>query len=132
MKNTKKLIKDIYTRDLKITDKGAINQTQRNGLKNELLESLIDDLSKDLGLQVVRVDKGLALEIPHENEGALPITLDVVFKSTTYDIENESQAYIKDKEIKAENKEQREKAKRAKFKNDTLAREFAKSKSNKV
>jgi len=128
MKETKKLLKDIFSRELKITDKGAINQTQRNGLKNELLNTLIADLTKDLGIKVVRVDKGIAFEIAHDNEGALPITLDIVFKNTTYDIENESQAYIKDKDIKAENKELREKAKRAKFKNDTAQREFLKNK----
>lgn len=128
MKNTKKLLKDIYSKDLKITDKGAINQTQRNSLKNELLETLIDDLSKGLGVEVVRVDKGIALNIDHDNEGALPITIDIVFKNTTYDIHNENKAYLKDKEIKAENKELREKAKRAKFKNDVATREFAKNK----
>jgi len=131
MKNTKRLLKEIYSRELKITDKGAINQTQRNGLKNELLNTLIEDLTKDLGVEVVRVDKGIAFNIDHDNEGALPITLDIVFKNTTYDITNESLAYIKDKDIKAENKEIREKAKRAKFKNDTATREFLKNK-NKV
>lgn len=128
MKNTKKLLKEIFTRDLTITDKGAINQTQRNTLKNELLDTLIDDLSKNLGFEILRVDKGLALNIPHENEGALPITLDIVFKSTDYDIVEENKAYIKDKEIKAQKKEEREKAKRTKFKNDTATREFLKNK----
>jgi hypothetical protein len=128
MKNTRKLFKEIFSKDLKITDKGAINQTQRNGLKNELLNTLIVDLSKELGVKVVRVDKGLAFDIDHDNEGALPITLDIVFKNTTYDIINESQAYIKDKEIKAESKAERNKVKRAKFKNDTATREYLKNK----
>jgi hypothetical protein len=88
MKNTKRFLKEIYNRDLKVTPKGAINQTQRNTLKNELLDNLIEDLSRGLGVDVVRLDKGIALNIQHEQEGALPITLDIVFKNTTYDIES--------------------------------------------
>ena len=124
MKNTKKFLKEVYTRDLKVTPKGAINQTQRNNLKNELLDNLIEDLSKGLGVDVVRLDKGIALNIQHEQEGALPITLDIVFKNITYDIDNESQAYQEDKLLKQVNKEIREKAKRVKFQNDTNARKL--------
>jgi hypothetical protein len=128
MKTLKKLFKEIYTRDFTITEKGAINQTQRNNLKNEILDCIATDISKDLGIEVLRVDKGLALNIDHENEGALPITLDVVIKNTTFDTHTEHNAYVLDKELKAERKAKRKRERQAQFKNDTKKREMLQSK----
>ena len=128
MKNTKALLKEIYNRELKVTPKGAINQTQRNTLKNEFMDCLIKDIAKGLGVNVVRLDKGLGLDIQHINEGSLPITIDVVFKNITYDVEVEHQDYLDDKKLKADNKAEREKKAHNKFINDTNARELAKAK----
>lgn len=128
MRNLKKLFKDINGRKFKITPKGAINQTQRNNLKNELLETIATDLSKELGVEVLRVDKGLALDIPNENEGSLPITFDVVIKNTNFDVIGEHQGYLKDKKLKAERKAKRNKEKQTKYKNDTKYREMQKEK----
>jgi len=126
MKATRKLFKDIYNRELKVTPKGAINQTQRNALKSEVIDSFIEDLIKGLGVEVLRLDKGIALNIPHIDEGALPITIDLVFKSTTYDIVGQAQAYQEDKALKEQNALDRERKRKIKFENDTNARALAK------
>ena len=127
MRNTKKLFKDIYSREFKVSKSGVINQTQRNALKNEILNTVAIDLSKDLGIDVLRVDKGLAFNIENENEGAIPLTFDFVIKNINYDVESENQAYLLDKKIKAENKEKRKKERETKFKNDQAKREFEKN-----
>jgi hypothetical protein len=134
MKNTKEFLKEFYTKELKITHgaKGdTIHQTQRNMVKAALIDAIQADLADELGIDALRTSDGVAVLMDNESEGGVPFVLDIAMKSFDYDIYKEHDAYAKDKEIKADKAEQRAKAKRTKFKNDTAARALKESKATK-
>lgn len=127
MKNTVKFLKEFYTQELKITHgaKGdTIHQTQRNAVKANLMEAIQKDLAAELKVDALRTSDGVAVLMDNEDQGGVPFVLDIAMKSFDYDIYSMHDAYLKDKEIKADNAERRAKARRTKFKNDTAAREM--------
>jgi len=112
MEFIKQFAEKVKALKLSITDKGAIKQTERNNLKNEMLAELIKDLPS--GLVVGRAKEGIILELPNDNEGALPIVLDIKFKNVDYDTVTPVKDYTQAQAEKVEKaKEKAEKTKRA-------------------
>ena len=101
--------------DLKIKDnaKGiaSINQTVRNGLKSDITNALVSDLSTQLGetATVGRTRDGVAVELEIGGE-MLVFTIDPVIKPLDYDFEYETADFA---EIVAE-REQKEQERLAK------------------
>jgi hypothetical protein len=92
-----------------------IKQTQRNQLKAEMLEALVEALSP-LNLDIVKVDKGYAVSIPNDDEGQFTAVIDLTIKSQDYDMWAENEAVLSKETAKAEAVLARQREKEARFK----------------
>lgn len=92
---------------MKENDKGNLNQKDRNRVKRELIEALMEDLPEDF--VIGKAKEGIVLEIPHRHFGAITVTVDAKVKNMDWD----SQAAI-DQEREREEKAKERKAKRDK------------------
>ena len=66
---------------------GKVNQTDRNTLRNQLMEALVADLNA-----VMTVD-GAIVEFEHEYWGSLAVEVSIKMKDPNYDIDTASQEY---------------------------------------
>lgn len=92
-----------------------IKQTQRNQLKAEMLEALVEGLS-DLGVSVAKVDKGYAISVPNDDDGSFTAVLDLTIKSMDFDMYAENEAVLSKDAAKAEAILTRQREKEAKYK----------------
>jgi hypothetical protein len=93
----------------------SIKQTQRNQIKAEMLEALVEALSP-LNLDIVKVDKGYAVSIPNDEEGQFTAVIDLTIKSQDYDMWAENEAVLSKETAKAEAVLARQREKEASFK----------------
>lgn len=93
----------------------SIKQTQRNQLKAEMLEALVDGLS-ELGVSVAKVDKGYAISVPNDEDGSFTAVLDLTIKSMDFDMYAENEAIVAKEQEKAEAVLARQREKEAKYK----------------
>jgi hypothetical protein len=93
----------------------SIKQTQRNQLKAEMLEALVDGLS-ELGVSVAKVDKGYAISVPNDEDGSFTAVLDLTIKSMDFDMYAENEAIVAKEAEKAEAVLARQREKEAKYK----------------
>jgi hypothetical protein len=93
----------------------SIKQTQRNQLKAEMLEALVEGLS-ELGVSVAKVDKGYAISVPNDEDGSFTAILDLTIKSLDYDMYAENEAVLSKDAAKAEAILTRQREKEAKYK----------------
>lgn len=106
----------------------AIKQNERNQIKAELLQAIATDLSQLLGVDVLKVDKGFGFMLPHDNEGSIPMIIDLTIKGLDYDVVAENEAFVERETAKLEAIMQRQKEKEQKFKVAKEKRELAKLK----
>jgi len=95
MKNTQKFIDGFYSEQFKVTQgvKGeTIQQTQRNEYKIQLLDALFADM-KEAGLDVQLTIDGVALVMANEEEGAVTVVFDTIFKTLDYNVVQEADDY---------------------------------------
>jgi hypothetical protein len=104
----------------------AIKQNERNQIKAELLQAIATDLSALLGVEVLKVDKGFGFMLPHNNEGSIPMIIDLTVKGLDYDVVAENDAFMAKETEKLEAFMQRQREKEAKFKVAKEKRELAK------
>ena len=131
MKNVEKYLQEFYTEKLKIT-RGAkgdtIHQTQRNAVKAGLMEAFLEDMKEELNIDVIRTADGIAFLIDNDEQGGVPVVLDIAMKNFNYDIFNEGDNYVSEQNRKRIDAEKRAATRRTKFKNDTEARLLNKAK----
>ena len=128
---TEMFVKDFATRELTMSSGAngeAIKQNERNEIKAQLLQAIATDLSQLLGVEVLKVDKGFGFMLPNDNEGAVPMVIDLTIKSMEYDVIAENEAFIEKETAKLEAVIQRQKEKEIKFRNAKEKRELAKLK----
>jgi hypothetical protein len=106
----------------------AIKQNERNQIKAELLQAIATDLSALLGVEVLKVDKGFGFMLPHNNEGSIPMIIDLTVKGLDYDVVAENEAFVAKETEKLQALLQRQKEKENKFKVAKEKRELAKLK----
>lgn len=121
MQNLKALFEDIVGRTFKITTtaggKEKIQQTERNNLRVELLESLLADLA-GTDFKVARTKDGILVEIPNNSiadgisrdsigSGALTLAFEVSIKDIDADLEYLAEEYETDQATKAQAKAER-------------------------
>jgi hypothetical protein len=106
----------------------AIKQNERNQIKAELLQAIATDLSALLGVEVLKVDKGFGFMLPHNNEGSIPMIIDLTVKGLDYDVVAENEAFVAKETEKLQALLQRQKEKENKFKVSQEKRELAKLK----
>jgi hypothetical protein len=129
MTKTQLFVKEFASRTLTISQGAngeAIKQTERNEIKSELLQAIATDLSQLLGVEILKVDKGFGFMLPNDNEGSVPMVIDLTVKSMDFDVVAENEAVVaKDKE-KLQALLERQREKETKFKVAKEKRELAK------
>lgn len=105
----KQFIETVYKKNLPTTEKGEIKQNDRNALRAETVASL-DDFFRANGVETLLTKEGIAVEIPHEELGAVVAMVSVTIKSQQFDALSASQEYLENQAEKAK-KEAEKKAK---------------------
>lgn len=112
------------------SNKLDIVQKQRNAIGNQFKQALFEmlqDLSnnENADIFVEETADGIAVAVGNESlkGGNITFTIKATVKKLDYDIAAEADAYRDELEMKAQEKEQKEKAKQAKIKADALKRE---------
>ena len=127
MKNLQELIKELNGRELKIskTTKGEmIHQTQRNGIKAELMSALLQDI-KAVNEYTFRTADGIVFEIENESikngisnelgSGAISVVIDIKINDLETNAETESESYKVEQAEKLEKKTKTAQAKAEKI-----------------
>ena len=134
------LIRDIEKREIEVVrSRGALalQQTQRNALKNEIMEAFqmgLEELGDKTGVDFYETSDGIIMEIDNEHvrkhvrrmkdesdgdsEGYISIEFNCKIKNLDYDAEVEEFIFQEEKAEKLEKEKAREKAKQAKIKRD--------------
>lgn len=66
-------------------EKGQLKQNVRNELRTDLVDALTEALV-ELGLEAVRTEDGVAIAIPNEDLGSIPVVIGATIKDLAYDI----------------------------------------------
>jgi hypothetical protein len=137
MQNLVKLLNELKDRQFKITidknGKSKLQQTQRNGLKAEILTALMDDIKSVYPELVFRTDEGIVLEIANdcvadnldgesEGSGAITVAIDLKVKDLDSNATDLANAYAIDLAEKTEKANAKAKAKADKIASDTARR----------
>lgn len=101
MKKLINLQETINEMELKTTESGVINQTQRNALKKDFLDTL-NEVLDGAGFDTTRTDDGVV--ITFQANKPVYIAIDGVIKNTKYDLETAKNEY----ELKLERQAERE------------------------
>ena len=138
MENLMKLLDELQAKSFRITETKngeAIQQTERNKLKADILNALFKDLKAAYEF-TFRSDEGILLEIENksiadalqseEGSGAITVCLDLKVKNLGCNAESESEDYMR-KLAEKEEKRKAEADKKAK----KIARDAAERKSKK-
>ena len=138
------LIRDIEKREIDVVrSRGALalQQTQRNALKNEIMEAFqagLEELGDKTGIDFYETSDGIIMEIDNEHvrkrvsrmkdesdgdsEGYISIEFNCKIKNLDYDAEVEEFIFQEERAEREAKAAQREKEKRAKIKRDAEAR----------
>ena len=137
MQNLVILLEELKTRQFKITidknGKSKLQQTQRNGLKAEILTAIMEDIKSVYPELVFRTDEGIVLEIANdsvadnldgesEGSGAITIAIDLKVKDLDSNATDLANAYAVDLAEKEEKARAKAKAKTEKIARDTASR----------
>lgn len=138
MEHLKQLLAELQNKTFRITEttRGeAIQQTERNKLKADILNAIFDDI-REVYEYVFRSEEGILLEVENqsiadnlqseEGSGAITVCIDLKVKNLDCNAENESADYMR----KLEEKREKEKA-AAKKKAEKIARDTAERKKKK-
>ena len=134
------LIRDIEKREIEVVrSRGALalQQTQRNALKNEIMEAFqagLEELGDKTGIDFYETSDGIIMEIDNEyvrkrvsrmkdesdgdSEGFISIEFNCKIKNLDYDAEVEEFIFETERADKLEKEKAREKAKQAKIRRD--------------
>lgn len=116
----KNFVNSIATRVLRTNSTAtALHQTDRNALRSDSLTALANTLTA-MEIPNTMVKEGIAIELPHDELGAVVIVLSETVKDLNYDIATEGEEYAREVAEKAEAKLQKE-AETAKKKAETEA-----------
>ena len=108
------LMKDLETRDLNTNvnanGKITIQQTQRNALRRELVDSFYDFLIAQ-GIDAYLTGDGIIMAVENEHIGTISIETKLAFKALDYNPADEADLYEEELVIKAEEKQNKAKSK---------------------
>ena len=137
MQNLVKLLNELKDRQFKITidknGKSKLQQTQRNGLKAEILTAIMEDIKAVYPDFVFRTDEGIILEIANDcvadnldgeslGSGAITVAIDLKVKDLDSNANDLADAYAVDLAEKTEKAQAKAKAKADKIARDTASR----------
>ena len=88
----------------------VIEQKQSRELKATITNRIIDCLKENFDIDTRMTSAGMFIEIPNENEGSIPVLLDIVMKPLDTDLETLEEEYkqkLKEKEEKEKEKQKK-------------------------
>lgn len=103
----------------KVTEKGAINQVQRNQFKKDLEDDFIEIVKNTLDWTMTRTSEGILIEVPNNEEGIIPIIFSLKVKNLGIDTETLKQDYQDKQDAKKKKAEEKERKKQADIKKRT-------------
>ena len=127
MENLKNLMTEIKKQKLSVSKTGLIKQNERNTMKSDLIMALMKDLPQNI--VVGKMKEGIVLEIPNDNEGAIPMVLDIKIKNINFDTITSVEAYEKDKDEKAKKALERKKDQKASYNSQQKKKDFLEKKA---
>lgn len=89
----KALLEGLGDKVFPITPKGRIQQKEQTQLKKDLVDALASDF-EEAGIETYLVQKGLVVLIENDEEGAIPIEIDIITKPLDYDYIGLNDEYI--------------------------------------
>lgn len=103
----------------KVTEKGAINQVQRNQFKKDLEDDFIEIVKNTLDWTMTRTSEGILIEVPNNEEGIIPVIFSLKVKNLGIDTETLKQDYQDKQDAKKKKAEEKERKKQADIKKRT-------------
>lgn len=138
------LIKDVEQREIDVVrSRGALalQQTQRNALKNEIMEALrlgLDSLGEEMGVDFYETNDGIVMEINNnhvknrvksmkdandgDSEGYISVEFNLKIKNLDYQADVEEMIFQAEREEREAKVKAKEEAKRRKIENDAEVR----------
>lgn len=106
-------MKDLLNRELIINAKEnrygmVIEQKQSRALKAELLNKVIDLITNEYDIEVRATSEGTFLMIPNNEEGVIPVILDIKMKPLDTDVDTLEDEYKQKQEAKAQKQKKKE------------------------
>ena len=124
------LIEKILELKLEISNTFKIKQDQRNSLKSDIEETLIE-LFSEIGLECKEVDKALAIKFDNIESKTpnqyIPVKITVAIPSVDFDIDFENEFLLKERARKEQEKIDNAEKKAKKIERDKLERERARA-----
>ena len=115
-----------------LNEKGEMKQNVRNAFKADVMADMFQ-MFQDAGLEVYKVDGGVAVNFANDELGAVAVVFDGVVKGQAYDAEYEAEEYEKAVKEKAEKALKAEEAKANKIAMQKAEKELkAKAKEKKA
>lgn len=105
-------MKDLLNRELIINAKEnrygmVIEQKQSRALKAELLGKVLDLITNEYDVEVRTTAEGTFLMIPNNEEGVIPVILDIKMKPLDIDVDTLEDEYNQKQKAKAEKQEKK-------------------------
>mgnify|MGYP000889739142 CR=1 FL=1 len=126
----KELLENVLERKLEISKTFKIKQDQRNQLKADIEEKLIQ-VFNEMGLECKEVDKALAIKFDNIESKTpnqyIPVKITVAIPSVDFDIDFENEFLIKERARKEQEKIDNAIKKAKKIERDKLERERARA-----
>jgi len=122
MEKLQELIKEIYKQKISVSPKGLIKQTERNTLKTDILKAIMQGLPHDIVLG--KTNEGICIMVDNENEGGIPIILDIKIKNMNTDLDTAIEEYEEKQAEKRQRAEDRKKEAKASFNNQVAKKKF--------
>lgn len=89
------VVEEVKKEEFKLNTKGnAIVQSERNELKFKLTDALALALEEVEDIDVVQVQKGIAILLPNDIEGSIPVEIQIITKPLDYDVDGLHQEYL--------------------------------------
>ena len=85
MKHLLELLDTIRETVYPITDKGRIRQKEQTELKVQITDAIAADL-KSNDIDVLEVQKGFVILLQNDEEGAIPVEVNIITKPLDYDV----------------------------------------------
>lgn len=124
MTNLKNLLLNICEREIPTTEKG-LQQTARNNLKTEIMQTFTQALKNELQadyIEVMQTKDGIGIRLDNENVGFINMVVDLSIKNFDYDLDFEHESYEDKLQEQAEKRAEKERLKAEKIKRDTERR----------
>lgn len=108
----KNLIEVVNGMKLAENEKGQLKQNERNALRGDLIDALVEVFA-DFGITSVRIEDGVGIELPNAELGSIPVVIGATIKDLAFDVLEANEDFVSKQaeKVKAEQAKAEAKAK---------------------